>query len=95
MVLITVLCKQVTKKLNMEPENINTNNNPVAKNEFEVSPPFLNYVNQNTNQPEGTSVAGSREADEDYYDASDFLQPDEDRRIRVKYLNESLRAPDL
>ena len=62
----------------MEQENINTNNIPLAENEFEVNPQFVDYVNQNANQPEGASIAGSKDADDDFHDASDFIQPDEE-----------------
>ena len=68
----------------MDQENINTNNVPLAENEFEVNPQFVDYVNQDANQPENTSVAGSREAEEDFHDASDFIQPDEDSTQRRK-----------
>ena len=68
----------------MDQENINTNNIPLAENEFEVNPQFVDYVNQNADQPEGTSVAGSKDAEEDFHDASDFIQPDEDNAQKRK-----------
>ena len=62
----------------MDQETINTDNIPVAENEFEVNPQFVDYVSQNANQPEGGSIAGSKDADDDFHDASDFIQPDEE-----------------